>query len=438
MQKRFVLALALALAFVAAAAAQTPIVTSPNGGESWPLGAVRPITWTTAGISISDTVATVSLMLVRNGNKLGLIAENVSLAAGSFPWTVGQFQGGTAPAGSGYSVIVSSSAGGDDASDASFAITSDLGLPPPPLPVILRLTAPNGGEQWPLGSAQTISWTSTNLASQVQLVLLRADGGLVGIIASGLPANGARPWNAGDHLGGRATAGDYLVRVRSQAHPARYDDSDATFNLYTPIPGGSPQKWLAAVPAFSGWERVPATILNWFAVDQHPKNYTPKPPLSLFETRPICAPGTVNDNARVGRDWFPLPQDPRFQAAGIHRSRVHFSLSRYASRAGELRTARLHLKQIDSVRSNTPKVSCAEAAWVLLAPWVAFNQTQLGEWYSLDTFQTDYRVEITGTVRGWLDGSLPNHGLLLLSLEVPTSVFWTCISCFEVELELQF
>jgi hypothetical protein len=435
MKSRLVPVLVLALAFLASTAAGALTVTSPNGGESWPLGAMRPITWTADGISGSDTPTTVSILLVRNGSKVGLIAENVPLAAGSFPWTVGQFQGGTAPAGSGYSVIVSGSAGGEDVSNAPFTITSGPGLPPPPAPVVLRLTAPNGGEEWRLGSAQTISWTATNLTDQVKLELVRPDGGFVGVIASDLPASGSRPWDAGDFQGGRVTAGDYLVRVRSQAQPARHDASDGTFHLAS-LAAGSPRA-RAAIPAFGQWERVPATIQNWMAVDQHP-NYTPSPPLSLIQARPVCDPGTANRSARVGRDWFPLPQDPRFQAAGLHRSRVFFPLSSYASRAAELRTARLHLKQIDSVRSNTNNASCAHDAWVLLAPWTSFNSTQLGDRHGLQTSQVDYRVEITETVRRWLDGSLANHGLLLFSREAPMSNLWTCISCYEVELELQF
>ncbi|HSM51089.1 MAG TPA: hypothetical protein VLA75_06785 [Thermoanaerobaculia bacterium] len=435
MQKRLVPRLALALALAAAAAAPAITVTSPNGGESWPLGAMRPITWTAEGISGSDTPTTVSILLVRNGSKLGLIAENVPLAAGSFPWTTGQFQGGTAPAGSGYSVIVSGSAGGEDVSNAPFTITSGPGLPPPPPPVILRLTTPNGGESWRLGSAQTISWTSTNLAGTVQLELVRPDGALVGVIASGLPAAGSRPWTAGDYQGGRVTAGDYLMRVRSQAQPARHDACDGAFHLAS-FAVASPRA-RAAIPAFGQWERVPATIQNWVAVDQFP-DYSPSPALSLIQARPVCDPGTANRSARVGRDWFLLQPTPALQAAGLHRSRVVFQLSAFAGRAGELRTARLHLKQIDSVRSNTNNASCAHDAWVLLGPWTSFNSAQLGDRHGLNTSQADYRVEITETVRRWLDGSLANHGLLLISREAVMSNLWTCISCYDVELELQF
>ncbi|MCL4838543.1 MAG: GPI anchored serine-threonine rich family protein [Thermoanaerobaculia bacterium] len=440
MKKRLVPRFALALVLVATAAVQAITVTSPNGGESWPLGAMRPITWTAEGIGGSDTPTTVSILLVRNGSKLGLIAENVPLATGSFPWTVGQYQGGTAPAGSGYSVIVSGSTGGEDVSNAPFTITSGPGLPPPPPPVMLKLTAPNGGESWRLGSAQTISWTSTNLAGQVQLELVRPDGGLVGVIASGLPAAGSRPWNAGDHIGGRVTAGDYLVRARSQAQPARQDESDGTFHLLSALVAGPAGPAGPATPvthpAFPGasWERIPATITNWGGKDAFPPQY--QIPLDVIRARPVCDPGLANVHARVGRDWFEV--NPGLQYAHLLRSRVTFEIGPYRARAGELQEARLRLKQTSSLRTGTNDASCGSNACDLLGPWTAFDQVQLGDCHLLNTNQTSYTVDVTETVRKWLNGSLPNHGIVLFAREAPMSNPWTCISCCEVTFELRF
>jgi hypothetical protein len=428
----------LALAFLASTAAGALTVTSPNGGESWPLGAMRPITWTGP-----TTSGSVTLMLARGGAKVGAIAENVPAGQGTYAWTVGQYQGGTAPAGSGYVVIVSDPAGGaDDESNAPFTITSGPGLPPPPPPVMLRLTTPNGGEQWRLGSAQTISWTATNLTGQVQLELVRTDGGLAGVIASGLPASGSRPWDAGDFQGGRVTAGDYLVRVRSQAQPARHDDSDGTFHLskaFVAGPAGQPGAAAPVGPAVpshfpTAWERIPATIQNWLGKDAFPRQY--QIPLDVIQARPVCEPGLVNERARVGRDWFQV--NAGLQYAALHRSRVAFDIGPYRSRAGELQEARLRLKQTSSLRTGTNDASCGSNACDLLGPWTAFDQVQLGDCHLLNTNQTYYTVDVTETVRRWLNGSLPNHGILLFSRELPMSNPWTCISCFEVTFELRF
>ncbi len=81
----------------AAARAQSIKVLSPDGGESWPLGSERVITWQAQGISGS-----VKIILRRGGEKVGDIAASVPAAQGSYTWTVGTLLNGSAPAGDGY------------------------------------------------------------------------------------------------------------------------------------------------------------------------------------------------------------------------------------------------------------------------------------------------------------------------------------------------
>ncbi len=68
----------------------------------------------------------------------------------------------------------------------------------------------------------------------------------------------------------------------------------------------------------------------------------------------------------------------------------------------------------------------------------ASNQVRLGDRHGLVTCKTDHRVETTKTVRGWLNSSLLNHGILFSSSELPTSNPAAYISCCEVEPALQF
>lgn len=130
--KKIPAALLLISILGAAAYGQSLRLVSPNGGESWPLGATRPITWQAQGYS-----GTVALILWRNGAKVGAIAQSLPASPASFSWNVGRLADGTqAPAGAGYSVRVRS---GDnqlgDASDAPFRII-ELSFSEPRLPSV--------------------------------------------------------------------------------------------------------------------------------------------------------------------------------------------------------------------------------------------------------------------------------------------------------------
>ena len=63
---------------------------------------------------------------------------------------------------------------------------------------------------------------------------------------------------------------------------------------------------------------------------------------------------------------------------------------------------------------------------------------RFGGRHLLNTPQTCSTVGVTGTVRGWLNGSQPNHGTLPSSSELPTSNPAAGLSYCEGEPELQF
>jgi hypothetical protein len=68
---------------------QTLTVVSPNGGEAWPAGQVRNITWN------ADWKGMVQLGLYQNKVFKGVIAVDVPSLKGSFPWHVGATNQGT-------------------------------------------------------------------------------------------------------------------------------------------------------------------------------------------------------------------------------------------------------------------------------------------------------------------------------------------------------
>jgi hypothetical protein len=89
----------------------------PNGGESWAAGSLQTVQWTAAGVS-----ATVKLVLFRNGARVGRIKGGLN-ASGTFAWSVGSYDGGTAASGGGYTIQVQTTDGAySDESDAPFAI----------------------------------------------------------------------------------------------------------------------------------------------------------------------------------------------------------------------------------------------------------------------------------------------------------------------------
>ena len=213
--------------------AQTVTVVSPNGGESWPLGSTHAVTWNFSGIPGNTLV---KLVLFKDGNKIGHIVQNISIGSsgtGSFNWKVGDYEGGTAAAGSGYKIHIRDMDGTYplDESDASFTITALPPPPPPPTPT-LTITVPDGGEKWVLKSQQTIKWTAVNIPGKVRLELVRHQGQMLGIIADNLAANaGSYVWKAGEYAGQTAPTGQYHVRVRSLANTQLADEGDNPFTL---------------------------------------------------------------------------------------------------------------------------------------------------------------------------------------------------------------
>ncbi len=94
-------------------------MTSPNGGENWTIGSSHAITWNANGY-----VGTVRLVLFRNNTKVGQIATGINAAAGTYTWTAGQYSGGTAPAGSLYSIrLLAGDGSQEDFSDGPFTLS---------------------------------------------------------------------------------------------------------------------------------------------------------------------------------------------------------------------------------------------------------------------------------------------------------------------------
>lgn len=94
----------------------------------------------------------------------------------------------------------------------------------------LTLTAPNGGENWPVNSQQQIRWTSAGTITHVSLSYSTDDFTTPHVISSPVANTGLYTWTT--PLTPTTSA---RVRVASVVSPTTvYDDSDADFTLYDP------------------------------------------------------------------------------------------------------------------------------------------------------------------------------------------------------------
>jgi len=248
-------------------------VTSPNGGESWPLGTVQNITWspapdlpppntsaTNAGATNLPRTVDIKLeyplpacaqpgqivrcmIMVRAPYTL---AQNVPLNSGSYSWTVGHYilppgqiatpdcyNGNTNPCYSSasfadpgqYKIQICPTDGSQCAeSNSNFNITSSVVTNAGPL----QVTSPVGGEQWLRGSTQNITWTSPYYvrATYADIKLIQPSPG-VGV----LRPNCGPSYCQGTNSGPFTIASSIGINQNSYPWHVGYDNSYATCEL---------------------------------------------------------------------------------------------------------------------------------------------------------------------------------------------------------------
>ena len=168
-------------------------VTSPNGGEIWPIGSLRAIQWTSSGFT-------------------GNVKNGAAANTGSFNWTV------TGPATSQARIRITS-ASDPTATDTTNA-NATLGGGS------LALAFPNGGESWPIGSHQTVQWSSAGLTGNVKIEVSRNGGTSWAAIATSTPNDGAYLWT----VTGPATS-QARIRITSLTDLTVADASSANFTI---------------------------------------------------------------------------------------------------------------------------------------------------------------------------------------------------------------
>lgn len=191
-------------------------LAKPDGSN---LKSRRPTT-----ICWSNFVSSESILvsLFRNGRWQGDIATLSDPDIQHVHWTTGRHGGGDAPLGGSYQIRVATISGSHSAFSPRFLLCG------------LQLIAPNGGEDWKIGTTREICWDALGVASGVKISLYQGSRCL-GEIAAVEDAESSRyAWRVGSYLGGTASPGSgYKIRIRSQDGKSQpwEDTSDDGFSL---------------------------------------------------------------------------------------------------------------------------------------------------------------------------------------------------------------
>jgi hypothetical protein len=125
----------------------------------------------------------------------------------------------------------------------------------------VTVTAPNGGQSWPVGSRQRLTWTAQNLDSSDSIKLSLVDGATVTEIATVPYDQTSYLWT----VGGATTS---TARIRAECvgcYPAGSDDSDADFSI-TPavIPGAAPGDFNGDGKSDIVWQNKNGALGVWY------------------------------------------------------------------------------------------------------------------------------------------------------------------------------
>ena len=184
-------------------------VASPNGGETLHFDGLQyEIAWTSSGVATN-----VNIYYTPDNRATWKTAALDVANTGSYTWDVPDEDGAQC-------LVRIEQVGGGliDESDDYFTIT----------PATVAVTQPNGGEEWRMGSAQTITWTASGLA-EVDIELSRNNGFAWEPIATATPDDGSYDWT----VAGTQTI-TALIRVSDATEVpdgTPNDVSDAVFNL---------------------------------------------------------------------------------------------------------------------------------------------------------------------------------------------------------------
>ncbi|MEI6852536.1 MAG: hypothetical protein WCL06_06815, partial [Bacteroidota bacterium] len=192
--------------------AAVPVLTSPNGGESWYINNSYNITWNPATLFTNAYIE----YSTDNGSSWNIVTASTS-NTGSYTWTIPNTITSQAK-------VRISNVGYPSNFDVSDAVFSFV------LPTNF-LTSPNGGEQWRSLNTQTITWNATLFTSNVKLEYSSNNGSTWNTIISATSNAGSYSWSVPSML----TTTQALIRITNTTNTAITDVSDAVFTIFAPV-----------------------------------------------------------------------------------------------------------------------------------------------------------------------------------------------------------
>jgi hypothetical protein len=228
-------------------------VITPNGAEeNWLTGSTNDIIWTSTGISDVKIEYTTD-----NGSNWTTITEKITNTK-KYSWRVPNIPTTNAK-------IRVSDASNSSISDASDAVFTMKGI---------KITSPNGGEIWPAGSVQNITWASAGASQYVEIYYTADDGTTWTKITTATLNTGSYTWTVPYNISTTTK-----VKVVDSSNASLSDMSDANFiiqGIIVTSPNGG-ETWLVGSTqnitwAFTG--SIPYVVISystdggssWFAI----------------------------------------------------------------------------------------------------------------------------------------------------------------------------
>lgn len=95
----------------------------------------------------------------------------------------------------------------------------------------ITVITPNGGENWQIGTTQTIQWTSSNVSGNVNIELSRNGGVSYQTLFANIGNDGSEPRGVSG-----ATTTQALIRISSTDNPSVSDVSNGVFTVSASVP----------------------------------------------------------------------------------------------------------------------------------------------------------------------------------------------------------
>jgi hypothetical protein len=147
----------------------------------------------------------------------------------------------TFSAGASGDILVPWTMSGDEYGDSPHTVTGLLVLTASgPPPESISLSEPNGGDVWPLGTTQAVTWTTANCTQDIDVLYSADNGSSWTTIANDISDSGSFDWVVAS-----AQTTQALVRVQT-ANASVDDTSESCFTVYQPV------DWITVTPEEKG------------------------------------------------------------------------------------------------------------------------------------------------------------------------------------------